>query len=507
MTDCHRRHTPPNSTRKPRHCEPHPWLCAGVITLGVGAALATAAGTAHADDGTASADGSASSQHHWHATQPDTSSAGEGESSADPKTTVSSSTLSVKPRKTQAAPSRTGESTTSADGGSTDESSSTTVSGVAAVPSHESSVTHPVRDAAVPAKDEVHSAIDPKSQGLSEHGSLPGNQRGTGSSTPPEAATLHEVAESSATTTMTRHVAAASSQNLAVNTATVAEATPTVTAAAPAAPANPVRELLSGFFSVVNTLIAPDPAVRPTNPLQLVLFEVVRRIEIQFGLPVAGTTTVSTSHPAPTPVTSSGGPDPSDVVETPYGAIGKWLLQSNGQISNWGGQALGGKTLLEPINLIIIDPTSTTAQESTDKLTADMSLAGFPAQLAHIGGLEGTVAGETYSQQPTGVLEAFSDNFFLLPDDHARAFGPSPLPDGSGYVWTVAASSETVGFYGLLLTHLYASFDAGRDELADRLVLSGATLIGVVALGNAYNDATETTGDSDGNAVVVQLNN
>jgi hypothetical protein len=367
----------------------------------------------------------------------------------------------------QAVPGRTGEST-------------------APVPSHESSVTRPVRDAAVPATDEVHSAIDPKS--------------GTGSSTLPGAAALHEVAESSATTTVTRHVATASSQNLAVKNSAVAEA-------ALAAPPNPVGELVSGFFAVVNTLIAPDPAVRPANPLQLLLFEVVRRIEIQFGLPVVGTTTVSTSHPAPPPVSSSGGPDPGDVVQTPYGAIGKWLLQSNGQISNWGGQVLHGKTLLEPINLIIIDPTSTTAQESTDKLTADMSLAGFPAQLAHIGGLEGTVAGATFSQQPTGVLEAFSDNFFLLPDDHARAFGPAPLPDGTGYVWTVAASSETVGFYGLLLTHLYASFDDGRDELADRLALSGATMIGVVALGNAYNDATETTGDSDGNAVVVQLNN
>ncbi len=111
------------------------------------------------------------------------------------------------------------------------------------------------------------------------------------------------------------------------------------------------------------------------------------------------------------------------------------------------------------------------------------------------------------SQQPTGILEAFSDNIFVLAGDHARAFGPAPVQDGAGYVWTVAASREQFGLNGLLLTHVYVSYDAGRDELASRLILNGATLVGIVPLSNAVNSATETTGDHDGYAIVIQLNN
>jgi hypothetical protein len=42
--------------------------------------------------------------------------------------------------------------------------------------------------------------------------------------------------------------------------------------------------------------------------------------------------------------------------------------------------------------------------------------------------------------------------------------------------------------------------------LATRLILSGqATYVGMVALNNAYDTATTTTGDHDGYAVVLQL--
>ena len=115
---------------------------------------------------------------------------------------------------------------------------------------------------------------------------------------------------------------------------------------------------------MVNTLIAPNPAVPPTDPLHLLVFEVVRRIEMNLGLPVAGTPTVSTptGDRHESGIHDSWGPRPADVVQTPYGDIGKWLLQPNGQISTFGGERLGGKTLLEPINVIILDPTSTSVR-------------------------------------------------------------------------------------------------------------------------------------------------
>jgi hypothetical protein len=294
------------------------------------------------------------------------------------------------------------------------------------------------------------------------------------------------------------------SRTPAVAHAAVPLAAPAVTATVPPVVSNLVFGLLTEVFSVVNTVITPNSAVPLTNPLQLLVFEVVRRFEMDFGLPVAGTPPVGPSGPVSA---SPGLPSPGDVIPTPYGGIGKWLLQPDGQISDFGGQQLGGKTLLEPVNVIIIDPTSTTPEQAAAKLNANLSQAGFPAQPVHTTGFQGIIDGVTFGQQPTGILEAFADNFFLLPEDHARVFGPAPAQDGTGYVWTVAASREQVGLYGLLLTHTYVSFDAARDELANRLVLNGATLVGEVPLGNSYDDGTTTTGDHDGYALVVQLNN
>ncbi len=320
-----------------------------------------------------------------------------------------------------------------------------------------------------------------------------------------EAITRAAVVSSSPTPTVV-HTA------VAVVHAAAAVVTPAVTPAVPALPTNLVVGLLAEVFSAVNTLIDPNPAVPPTNPLQLLVLEVFRGIETALGVvPVVVSSTPSTSDPliGTNPVsTASGVPSPGDVVQTPYGAIGKWLLQSNGQISDFGGAPLDGKTLLEPINVIILDPTSTTPAAATALLNADLSQAGFPVQLGHTTGFQGTIDGETYNQQPTGFLEAFSDNSFLLPDDHARAFGPAPAEDGTGYVWTIAASREMAGLDGLLPTHTYVSYDYARDQLANQLVSSGVgTIVGVVPLGNAYNSATETTGDNDGYAVVIQLNN
>ena len=185
-------------------------------------------------------------------------------------------------------------------------------------------------------------------------------------------------------------------------------------------------------------------------------------------------------------------PQPGDVVSTDYGDVGIWMLKSNGQIANWGGQTHDGKTLLEPVNVIIIDPTSTTREESIKKLNRAMTAAGFPADAPHSTGYQGIIDGNTYSQQPSGLLQAFSDNG--SPEDHGRMFGPAPAENGQGYVWTGAFSTEGS-------THGYLSFDMARDDLASRLVSSGAaTRLDDVSMGNAG-----ITGDHDGYAVVLQL--
>jgi hypothetical protein len=344
-----------------------------------------------------------------------------------------------------------------------------------------------VQRAKVAALAEVHPVVDPESPGPAARSFVSG------------------AGSAAATTAAAKTALAPSSPTPAVVAVLPAAATPV----AQPLPGNVIIGVLSQVFSVVNMLISPNPAVPPADPLHLLAFEVVRRIELTLGMPVVGTPTGFTNDPVigTNPVsTTPGVPSPDDVVQTPYGDIGPWLLESNGQISDFGGAQLGGRAVLEPINVIIVDPTSSTAAEATAKFNARMTQAGFPALPIHSTGFQGTIDDVTYGQQPTGSLDAYSDNFFLLPDDHARAFGPDPVQTASGFVWTVAVSREQFGLNGFLPTHTYTSYNAARDELASQLMADGATLVGIVPLSNAVDSATQTTGDHDGYAIVIRLN-
>jgi len=246
----------------------------------------------------------------------------------------------------------------------------------------------------------------------------------------------------------------------------------------------------------------------PVAPGQVVLgaLQLIRReIEGATALvkPAAAVSTVQSTVAAPVAV--PGVPRPTDVAHTVYGDIGAWLLQPNGKIANYGGVRHGGKTVLEPVNVIILDPTSKSSAESSARLDAAMTRAGFPAQPIHSTGFSGIIDGAVYGQKPTGFLQAFSDNFFLFPNDHGRMFGAAPAANGAGYVWSGAFSTEQLNPANPF-THEYVSSETARAALARRLVASGAaTVVGVVPLGNAYDDGTLTTGDHDGYAVVLQL--
>lgn len=220
------------------------------------------------------------------------------------------------------------------------------------------------------------------------------------------------------------------------------------------------------------------------------------------ALPVQG----SNDAVGPPPQFAAGNPSPTDMTLTPYGDIGQWMLQPDGQIADWLGQPYEGKTMYEAINVIVVDPTSRTPQESVDRLQAAMAQAGFLSRQIHSGGYQGIVDGTVYSQQPTANLEAFSDAFFLLTNDHSRMFGPAPAAHGTGYVWITSASRETLGVSDQAFTHVYVSFEDAREALRGALVDSGAgTDLGLTPMDNKVDTATITTGDHDGYAAVISL--
>ncbi|MEV0674658.1 hypothetical protein [Mycobacterium sp. NPDC050441] len=268
-----------------------------------------------------------------------------------------------------------------------------------------------------------------------------------------------------------------------------------------------VLSALAATPSAANT--GGAPAVPMPMPMVQAMLQLVHR-EIErtalganhFG-PAAGSTPIGVNA---VPAIAPGVPTPADQVPTVYGDIGKWMLQSNGQISDYGGLPYGGRTVLEPVNVIIVDPTSTSAAEAACKLNTVMFWSGYPAQPIHSTGFQGTIDDVTYAQQPTGPLLGFSDNFFLFPNNHGRIFGPDPVETSTGYVWSGSFSTEQFVIYDLLPRHAYVSSNLARNALAMRLIASGqATYGGMVPMDNSYNTVTTTTGDHDGYAVVIIL--
>ncbi|MGE3657748.1 MAG: hypothetical protein AB7G47_13260 [Mycolicibacterium sp.] len=200
-------------------------------------------------------------------------------------------------------------------------------------------------------------------------------------------------------------------------------------------------------------------------------------------------------------------PSPDDQVTTEYGAIGKWMLEWDGDIADYGGLPYEDRTVLEPVNVIIVDPTAKTAWGAAFRLSVAMRSAGFPPRLFHSTGFRGLIDGRRYWQMPRGFLVGYSDGFFLLPNNHGRIFGPDPIETTSGYVWSGAFSTEEFVFHQGAPRHAYLSSAMARDSLVAQLVASGrATLGHSASLNNSFNTDTTTTGDHDGNAAVVILN-
>lgn len=281
-----------------------------------------------------------------------------------------------------------------------------------------------------------------------------------------------------------------------------------VVAASQTAPAVPSP--VSAVAPRIVSALAGTTSVRgtggtPSVPMPIVqaMLQVVHREIERFTL---GANDIRPVTVNPVPAVAPGVPAPTDQVLTAYGDIGKWMLEPDGQISDYGGLPYGGRTVLEPVNVIIVDPTSTSATEAERKLNNVMFWSGFPAQPIHSTGFRGTIDDVTYGQQPAGLLLGYSDNFFLFPNNHGRIFGPDPVESSAGYVWSGSFSTEQFVIYDLLPRHAYVSSNLARSALAMRLIASGrATYGGMVALDNSYNTATTTTGDHDGYAVVIVL--
>jgi len=197
-------------------------------------------------------------------------------------------------------------------------------------------------------------------------------------------------------------------------------------------------------------------------------------------------------------------PGPRDLVTVgDWPPIGKWMIDKHMRPAAWLGARLQGKTLREPINVVLVDSAAASAEEAVERLVLACRTAGFKPREGHSGGYHGFLGGLVFPQLPAAAGHAFADEPFELHNNHGRVFGPYRLADG----WLFVGALSRERFEPLTRTeHVYVSFNEARDRFARRLhEMTGFKIVGRVALANALgDDPAVTTGDHDGEAVVLR---
>lgn len=203
--------------------------------------------------------------------------------------------------------------------------------------------------------------------------------------------------------------------------------------------------------------------------------------------------------PLPGPATYRQADAPATVPGV--GEVGRWMITGNLVPATWLGQKLGGRTLREPVNVLFVDRAARTAAEATARLLAAVTRAGYGPRGGHSGGYFGEVNGQLYPMLPRGQGEAFSDGPAWLPNNHGRVFGPVAVE--GGFAFAGAFSLEGVRLLPRP-AHVYRSFQASRENLADRLAARTVyRRAGYVEMGSRLDTPAETTGDHDGRAVLL----
>lgn len=209
--------------------------------------------------------------------------------------------------------------------------------------------------------------------------------------------------------------------------------------------------------------------------------------------------------------------DPKSTIATPLGQLGQWMINKSGQIADWVGNPqpvsnttgagkpcpCTDKTILEGVNIIVVDTASSDPTQAKRNLNAWMRQAGFGASAISSTGYQGVLGAKTYGQQPGGPSQAFRNAYFFLANSHGRVFGPYWDAGQQAYVWTASLSKENLDLKNF--SHGYDSFQTARENLVNGMVSVGAQNLGTVFMDNVYNSGEFSTGDANGYATVLGI--
>jgi hypothetical protein len=184
------------------------------------------------------------------------------------------------------------------------------------------------------------------------------------------------------------------------------------------------------------------------------------------------------------------------------GKVGQYQLNTDYTVANWLNAPYKGKTIQEPINLLIIDKVSNSSFQAINRLLQSTSAAGYEMRFGHSNNYKAYLGDSVFSQLPNESCCTFSDRFFIFPNNHGRIFGPY-YKDGY-YVFIAAFSKEGVGFSWPY--HTYESFVSARDNFAINLnKYTEYKIIDFIDMKNYIEEENKilSSGDHDGFAVIL----
>ncbi len=191
-----------------------------------------------------------------------------------------------------------------------------------------------------------------------------------------------------------------------------------------------------------------------------------------------------------------------DVASIPSLALGKWMIAPDKLPARWLDVKYFGKSLREPINIIMVDERTSDLEEAKKNLYAACKSANFEARKGHSGGYSAYIAGRSYPQLPNEKDHAFSSAPYEFNNNHGRVFGPHALSGKT--IFTAAFSREEIDPLDKV-KHGFNSFNRARDHFA--LEMDRQTCFKIKRFINLENvfiaDPKITTGDHDGMAVLL----
>ncbi|HOX23270.1 MAG TPA: hypothetical protein PLL10_07385, partial [Elusimicrobiales bacterium] len=101
-----------------------------------------------------------------------------------------------------------------------------------------------------------------------------------------------------------------------------------------------------------------------------------------------------------------------------------WMLRRDLQRADWLNLPYKGKTLYEPINVIICDSASVSAEDAEKKLLAACEKAGFMDRYGHSSDYYAYIAGNLVRPFPARRRHSLADKPFEKTNNHGRIFGP-----------------------------------------------------------------------------------